>query len=78
MRVIKTKSTKDHLCQYCQNDIATCPKANHIQFGNGVGNDNVIECSEFTPIKFLNNYPIEYTNKFAKRVDFNKTYGGNK
>ena len=78
MRVIKTKSTKDDLCQYCQNDFATCPKANHIKFGNGFGNDNVIECSEFTPISFHNNYPIECTNKFAKRVDLNETYGGNK
>lgn len=69
MRVIKTKDTKDNLCKYCQNDFATCPKANHIEFGNGVGNDNVIECSEFVCINYFNNFPIEGTNKFVKRVN---------
>ena len=46
-RVIATESTKDNLCNYCQLDFPTCPKANHIKFGDGKGNDNVIECSEF-------------------------------
>jgi hypothetical protein len=68
MRVIKTKNTKDNLCRYCQNDFATCPKANHILFGNGVGDDNVIECSEFVVTSWQNNFPIEGTDKFAKRV----------
>lgn len=69
MRVIKTKETTDNLCKYCQNDFATCPKANHIKFGNGVGNDNVIECSEFVVTSWHNNFPIEGTDKFAKRVE---------
>lgn len=47
MRVVATKSTTDNLCNYCQLHIATCPKAKHLEFGNGIGNDNVIECSEF-------------------------------
>jgi hypothetical protein len=59
MRVTGTKSSKDHLCKYCQRDFATCPKANHIKFGDGKGNDNVIECSEFKVISVFNNYPIE-------------------
>lgn len=47
MRVVATKSTKDHLCNYCQLEFATCPSANHLKFGDGLGNDNVTECSEF-------------------------------
>lgn len=47
MRVVGTKSTKGNLCNSCQEHIAECPKANHIKFGDGKGNDNVIECSEF-------------------------------
>lgn len=47
MRVVATIDSKDVLCGYCQNNFADCPKANHIKFGNGIGNDNVIECSEF-------------------------------
>lgn len=47
MRVVATKSTKDNLCDYCFECFASCPKAEHIKFGDGVGNDNVIECSEF-------------------------------
>ena len=72
MRIIKTKSTKDILCNYCQLDFADCPKANHIKFGNGIGNDNVIECSEFVRKSHYNNFPIEGTNKFAKRDDLNE------
>lgn len=66
-RVIKTKFTTDNLCNYCQLEFATCPKANHIVFGNGVGNDNIIECSEYVPISFHNNYPIEGTNIIVTR-----------
>jgi hypothetical protein len=66
MRAIKTKSTKDHLCEYCQLDFATCPKANHIKFGDGIGNDNVIECSEFVCLAMQHTFPIEGTNIFVK------------
>jgi len=68
MRVTGTKSSKDNLCDYCQLHIDTCPKANHIEFGNGVGNDNVIECSEFVVTSWHNNFPIEGTDKIVKRV----------
>jgi|WetSurMetagenome_2_1015567.scaffolds.fasta_scaffold1480639_1 hypothetical protein len=59
MRVVATKSSKDNLCNYCQLSIPSCPKANHLKFGDGVGNDNVIECSEFLVKQFHNNFPIE-------------------
>ena len=58
MRVTATTNEKDNLCSYCSNDFDTCPKALHIRFGNGLGNDNVIECSEYVPISQNNNYPI--------------------
>ena len=57
-RVVATESTKDILCNYCQLEFPTCPKANHIKFGDGVGNDNVIECSEFVCRSFHHNFPI--------------------
>ena len=65
MRIIKTKSTKDLLCNYCALEFATCPKANHIKFGDGVGNDNVIECSEFVVKTLFNNFPIEVKRSIA-------------
>ena len=46
MKTWKTKSSKDNLCKYCTNKIPTCLTDN-IKFGDGVGNDNIIECSEF-------------------------------
>ena len=47
MRVVGTVNTKDNLCDWCQLEMPTCPKENHIKFGDGKGNDNIIECSEF-------------------------------
>ena len=58
MRVTGTESSKDNLCDYCKLHIPTCPKANHIKFGDGIGNDNVIECSEYILKEWNNNYPI--------------------
>jgi hypothetical protein len=58
-RVVATKDSKDILCKYCRNEFETCPKANHIKFGDGVGNDNVIECSEFICKSVWANFPIE-------------------
>ena len=58
MRVTGTISTKDNLCNYCIDRIYKCPKATHIKFGNGIGNDNVIECSEFRCKQRVHNYPI--------------------
>lgn len=42
------KESKDrlHLCNECIFDFATC-KTSKIKFGTGIGNDNVIMCSNF-------------------------------
>lgn len=58
MRVVATIDSKDHLCKYCSNEFPSCPKAQHIKFGDGIGNDNVIECSEYIVNSWHNNYPI--------------------
>jgi len=58
MRVTGTIHSTDNLCDYCQLEFATCPKANHIQFGNGTGKDNVIECSEYVLKNWHHNFPI--------------------
>lgn len=38
--------TKIHLCDSCVYEFATC-EAKNIEFGNGKGNDNVIDCDCF-------------------------------
>jgi hypothetical protein len=61
MRVVGTKSSKDNLCGYCQKEFCDCITRitpNHLKFGDGKGNDNVIECSEFAVKHYFNNYPI--------------------
>lgn len=35
-----------NLCDKCAKEFATC-KPENVVFGNGVGNDNVVECSGF-------------------------------
>lgn len=48
MRVTRSKDTKLNLCDFCPQEFATCPKATVRKFGDGIGNDNVIACSEYT------------------------------
>lgn len=43
---MKANSSKENLCDTCQKCIADC-NADNIEFGDGVGNDNVIECDEY-------------------------------
>jgi len=45
MRNIILKDKEGHLCDTCLNHIATC-KSN-IVFGEGKGNDNVVECDGY-------------------------------
>ena len=59
MVTVKTRSTEDNLCRYCQNDFPTCPPDLKTKFGNGKGHDNVIQCSNFVVRRFHNTYPIE-------------------
>lgn len=46
MRVIRTKDSTENLCDACQRseEIPLCVPDN-VEFGNGIGNDNVIGCS---------------------------------
>ena len=48
LKVWGTKSSRDNLCKYCKDEFAVCNIVNaHVAFGDGIGDDNVIECSEF-------------------------------
>ena len=47
MRVYRSSDSKLHMCDHCGMSIPECPKATVIEFGDGVGNDNVVACSEF-------------------------------
>lgn len=46
MRVIRTTDTKENLCDKCQrrSEIPEC-MPDDLEFGNGIGNDNIIACS---------------------------------
>ena len=46
MRVFKSKNSKLNMCDKCFNDFSSC-KPTICEFGDGVGNDNVIACSEY-------------------------------
>ena len=41
-------NTEVNLCKTCRDTFATCAKPQSIEFGNGVGNDNVVSCSGYT------------------------------
>ncbi len=46
--VYKVYLETDNMCDYCRNCFATCPSS-HVEFGEGVGHDNVIGCDTFYP-----------------------------
>lgn len=51
MRSIEANDREGHLCASCKNSFATCLPT-IIDFGDGLGNDNVIKCSEYNgPMK---------------------------
>ena len=41
-----TESTIQNLCDNCFYEIAEC-EAKNVKFGNGLGDDNVIECDTY-------------------------------
>jgi len=46
--VTKAKNSKENLCDTCWFCIADC-KQTQVKFGDGLGNDNIIECSGYIP-----------------------------
>ncbi len=46
MRISKTTDSKENMCDYCLNEFHSCT-AGLVEFGNGLGNDNVISCEEY-------------------------------
>ena len=45
MAHVKAKNSKMHLCNLCNDEFACC--TGKVEFGDGIGDDNVIECDEF-------------------------------
>lgn len=43
--VVRAINSTDHLCNICSSSFAEC-KPEILNFGDGLGNDNVIACSE--------------------------------
>lgn len=49
--VTKTKDSKEHLCDSCLLEYPDCDAdAGLIEFGDGVGNDNIIACDKYTTL----------------------------
>jgi len=46
MRIIRTSNVKENLCDKCLNKIPEC-NPTVCEFGSGIGNDNIIGCSEY-------------------------------
>lgn len=49
MRVSKAINSKVNMCDKCELCFATC-KPELIEFGDGIGMDNVIVCSEYKEV----------------------------
>lgn len=48
MKYTRTKDTKEHLCMTCKKNFPSCDASNDlIEFGDGVGNDNIIGCNAY-------------------------------
>ena len=60
MRVIRTTNSKENLCDTCQKKTEfplCCPS--DLEFGNGMGNDNIIACSQCVCKYSKTIYPAE-------------------
>ena len=60
MRVIRTTDAKENLCDTCPKRKGfpiCCP--NNVEFGNGIGNDNIIACSQCVSSYSKTIYPAE-------------------
>jgi hypothetical protein len=64
MRVIRIMDSKENLCDSCAvlGGFPMC-KPDYVEFGNGIGNDNVIACSSCTSPYLDVCYPAELAPK---------------
>ena len=54
VKVYRTKSSLDNLCDTCTQCFANCEVSLSIlEFGNAPGEDNVIQCDMYTPEEVL-------------------------
>ena len=56
MKTYKTKLSTDNLCDSCDFEIIYC-SCQKTEFGDGIGNDNVIECDSLVLKHDLNEFP---------------------
>ena len=47
MRIYRTSDSTENLCDTCPKCIADCD-GKSLEFGDGIGNDNVIQCDAYT------------------------------
>ena len=45
------KDKKIHLCDSCIFKYPNCKSGTDVQFGTGIGNDNIIVCAEYKKLK---------------------------
>jgi hypothetical protein len=60
---MKINDTKKHLCHYCES-WQLYPECNgdNFEYGNGVGNDNIISCTGF----IISDFVINLTESLTK------------
>jgi hypothetical protein len=69
MRVIRTTDREENLCDNCPNRKkfpVCCP--DDVEFGEGVGNDNIIACSECTSKYTETIYPGEISKLSNRKM----------
>jgi ferredoxin len=47
MKIVKANGIHDNLCDSCEYCVSYC-EPEHVLFGQGHGNDNVIECDQYS------------------------------
>ena len=64
MRIIRTSDSTENLCDSCpkRNSFPAC-LPDDVEFGNGIGNDNIVACSECVSNYSSTIYPAELAKK---------------
>lgn len=56
----KLKNTTQNLCDYCLEEYPRC-NGGLLKFGNGIGDDNIIECDNVQPNESFNSDLLDLT-----------------
>lgn len=74
---MKTKNSKEHLCDNCKLIYPEC-KGKNLEFGNGKGKDNIIGCFDFERKNFKNMKDFFETSVTDTYIEFEKKFGKGK